>query len=243
MNDRNLARLLGAMFLIVDVTSLAGGMLLASVTGGVFAAATISQVLTAIAGHVELIRAAVLADLATSIGELALAVLLYVVLRNQGRVLALLALACFIGEALSLAFSKIGLIALIPLSQQFVAAGAPANSFYQPLADFLYTGIVMHMGATTQMFFYCAGGLVWYSLFYRSRYIPRAISAFGVAAVAVGLVGILFEFSGFSVPSYVYIPILPFELLIGAWLLVRGITEGGEASAAAAAGRRAATAA
>jgi hypothetical protein len=46
------------------------------------------------------------------------------------------------------------------------------------------------------MFFYCIGGLVWYSLFYRSRYIPRAISAFGVAAVAVGLMGILFEFSG-----------------------------------------------
>ena len=121
-------------------------------------------------------------------------------------------------------------MALIPLSQDFVAAGAPANSYYQALGDFLYSGVTLRLGATTQMFFYCVGGLLWYFLFFRSRYVPRAISLYGLAAVSVALVGIVLEFLGASVPSYVYVPILPFEVIIGGWLLVRGIRGQGHRS-------------
>lgn len=222
--EKNTPRLLGAMFLVVVVTSLAGGLLLASVTGGAFASASISTILVDIADRVALVRASIVADLATSVGEIALAALLYVVLRNQSRVVALVALGCWLGEALSLALSKVGVVALISLSQEYIRAGAPTNSFYQTLGDFLYTGITMRLGATTQMFFYCVGGLLWYGLFFRSRYIPRVIPLFGLAAVSVALVGVLLEFLGFSVSSYVYLPILPFELIIGGWLLLRGIT-------------------
>ena len=236
--EKNTPRLLGAMFLVVVVTSLAGGLLLASVTGGAFASASISTILVDIADRVALVRASIVADLATSVGEIALAALLYVVLRNQSRVVALVALGCWLGEALSLALSKVGVVALISLSQEYIRAGAPMNSFYQTLGDFLYTGITMRLGATTQMFFYCVGGLLWYGLFFRSRYIPRVIPLFGLAAVSVALVGILLEFLGFSVSSYVYLPILPFELTIGGWLLLRGIT-GEESRRAAAIGSRA----
>ena len=236
--EKNTPRLLGAMFLVVVVTSLAGGLLLASVTGGAFASASISAILVDIADRVALVRASIVADLATSVGEIALAALLYVVLRNQSRVVALVAFGCWLGEALSLALSKVGVVALISLSQEYIRAGAPMNSFYQTLGDFLYTGITMRLGATTQMFFYCVGGLLWYGLFFRSRYIPRVIPLFGLAAVSVALVGILLEFLGFSVSSYVYLPILPFELTIGGWLLLRGIT-GDESRRAAAIGSRA----
>ena len=37
------------------------------------------------------------------------------------------------------------------------------------------------------------------------------------------------EILGATVPIVVYLPILPFELAIGGWLLIRGVrTEGGE---------------
>ncbi len=225
MNDvKRLSRVLGAAFLLVDVTSLAGGVLLGSVAGGVFASTSISAVMVNVANQVAAVRVSILADLATSVGEIALAALLYSVLRKQGPVLALVALGCWLGEALSLAISKIGLIALIPLSQEFVRAGEPANSYYQALGDVLYSGVTMRLGATTQMLFYCVGGLLWYFLFFRSRFVPRAISVFGLTAVSAGLVGIVSEFAGGTVPAYVYMPILPFELLIGGWLLVRGVS-------------------
>jgi hypothetical protein len=73
------------------------------------------------------------------------------------------------------------------------------------------------------MVFYCTGGIIWYSLFFRSRYVPRPISLFGVAAVSVSLVGMAFELFGYFVPIFVSLPIGVFELVIGVRLLVRGI--------------------
>ena len=66
---------------------------------------------------------------------------------------------------------------------------------------------------------------MWYSLFYTSKYIPRVISLRGLLAVSVALVGIVFQFFGYDVPIFVFLPIAPFELTIGVWLLLRGIQE------------------
>jgi hypothetical protein len=72
------------------------------------------------------------------------------------------------------------------------------------------------------MFFYSVGGLLWYFLFFRSNAIPRAVSLFGFLAVCVALVGLVMQFLGYEVSIFVYLPILPFEVIIGTWLVVRG---------------------
>jgi hypothetical protein len=222
---RYVPRLLGAAFLIVILTSLSGGVLLSSAVG----TGSITDILGGAAHGATLLRASVLADLVTSLGIVVLAALLYVVLSEQDKAIALVALGCWLAEALFMAISKIGTLALIPVSQAFVGAGAPEPSAYQPLGEFLYQGVVRN-GYTIHMFFYCSGGLLWYSLLYRSRYVPRAISLFGLVAVLVGLAGIVAELSGSSVPIVVYLPLLPFELTMGTWLLLRGITTGASMS-------------
>jgi hypothetical protein len=128
-------------------------------------------------------------------------------------------------EAIALAISKIGASALLPLSLEFAKAGAPQHSYYQTLAEFLYNGIVIQLGQTIELLFYCFGAMLWYSLFYRSRYIPRPISLFGLIAVSVALVGLAIEFLGHDVSILVFLPILPFELTIGTWLVLRGIND------------------
>jgi hypothetical protein len=90
------------------------------------------------------------------------------------------------------------------------------------------TEAVYVRGYTAHMFFYCMGGLLWYYLFYKSRYVPRVISLWGIVAVSVGLVGIVSEFFNTDVPTLVYIPIGLFELAIGSWLLLRGIQKAPE---------------
>lgn len=223
--NRNAPRLLGAAFLIVVFTSLISGLLLASVVG----TGNISEILLNISKKTMLMRASILGDLITSLGVVVLAVLLYVILRNQGRVMALVALGWWLAEALSLALSKTAAFALIPLSRDFVSAGMPQASYYQAVGDILYHGVVVMQGQTLHMFFYSAGGILWYYLFYKSLYIPRGISLFGLVAVVVGLIGVVFQFFGYDVPILVYLPILPFELTIGAWLLFRGIKDVPEA--------------
>ena len=128
--------LLGAMFLIVIVTSALGGMQ-SAVTG----TGSISDILVAVSNKPAQMQWTALANVVNSLGIVALAVLLYSVLKRQNPILALVALGWWLGEALFCAMSQIGAFALVPLSLEFVKAGAPAQSYYQSLGAFLYQGI------------------------------------------------------------------------------------------------------
>jgi hypothetical protein len=75
------------------------------------------------------------------------------------------------------------------------------------------------------MWFYCIGGMIWYSLFFRSRYIPRLIPLFGVFATSLAFVAVVMNYLGYGAPIWMSIPLLPFELSIGFWLLLSGIKE------------------
>lgn len=211
-------RLLGAAFLFVILTSLSCGLLLKSAAGS----GSVSEVLVNVSNNNALFRVLILDGMLNSVGVVALAALLYVVLKEQGKLMARVALGLWLAEAVFYAIIQLGLLALIPLSAEFVAAGAPAGSFYQTLGDFLYSGVFGN-GMTLHMWFYCTGGLLWYYLFYRSNYIPRAISLFGLLAVSLGFVAVVGQLLGYEVPILLSIPLLPFELAIGAWLLFRGI--------------------
>jgi hypothetical protein len=217
--DAKAPRLLGAAFLGVVLTSLVSGVLFMSAAGS----GSVSEILAHIAGNVTLAHVSVLAALANTVGILVLAALLYVVLAGQSRVLAIIALACWVGEAVFYAVQWIGVAGLIPLSQDFVKAGAPDPSF-QTLGAFLYNGIY-DVSGTILMFLYCVGGLGWYVLLYRSHFIPRVIPAYGLIAVVVGLGGSALGLLGTDVGMLAYLPILPFELVAGAWLLLRGVED------------------
>ena len=217
--EKNGPRILGATFLIVIVTSAIAGTSLDSAIG----TGNISNVLRNIPNNLPMMHFSILGGMLNSVGIIFLAVLLYIVLKKQSKILALAALSLWLAEAVFYAIMQIGSLALISLSVDFVKAGAPMNSFYQTMGEFLYTGVYRH-GLMIHMWFYCVGGLLWYSLFFKSKYIPRVISLFGVIAVIVGLAGIVVEFFGSAVPIIVYLPIGLFEFIIGFWLSLKGIT-------------------
>jgi hypothetical protein len=221
MNVEKIApRLLGAAFLIVVVTSLISSLLLPAVVGS----GSISDSLVHVSHQLTLVRLGSLGELVTSSCIVVLAGLLYTVLHKQNKIIALVALGWWLAEAIFLALSQIGTFALLPLSQDFVQAGAPIHSFYQTLGALLYNG-VYNQGYTIHMWFYCIGGILWYALFYTSKYIPRVISLWGLLAVSVGFIGIVFQLLGYDVSIFVFLPILPFEVTVGVWLMLRGIKE------------------
>ena len=135
-----------------------------------------------------------------------------------------MALGFFLAEAITLAVSKIGAYALIPLSQEFVEAGTPQTSYYHILADFLYYG-VDRRGYDIHMLFFCLGGILWYYLFYISNYIPRALALWGLIAICLLTIPVLFElYDRNFLPAAGLLALLyvPFELVLGLWLLIRG---------------------
>jgi len=219
-SDKNTPRLLGAAFLFVFVASLISAQLLTSVVGS----SGISDILINISNNLTMMRTSILVGLVTSVGIVVLAILLYVVLYKQNKIIALVALGWWLAEAIILAVSKIGLFALIPLSLEFVGGGAPESSHYQTLGHFLYSGLYKQ-GDNIHMLFYCLGGILWFYLFYRSRCIPRVLSVLGLAIESLALIGMVLLLSAVQVSMLVFYPIAALELVVGLWLLVRGIPD------------------
>jgi len=217
--DMNTIRLLGAAQLVVFVASMLSERLLASVVGS----GSISDILVSISENLTRMRISNLVALVNSLGIVVLAVLFYIVFNEQYKIIALVALGCFLAEAITLAVSKIGAYALIPLSQEFVEAGAPEPSYLQTLGDFLYYG-VDRRGYDIHMLFFCLGGILWYYLLYRSRYIPQLLSVWGLAAVCLLSIPVLVVLYDRDLTSAMVmgLPYAPYELFLGVWLIVKG---------------------
>ena len=218
--DINTVRLLGAAQLFVFAASLFSERLLASVVGS----GSGSEILVSISRNLTRVRVSNLVALFNCLGIVILGVLFYIVFNQEYKIIALVALGFFIAEAITLAVSKIGTFSLIPLSQEFVGAGTPKNSYYQTLADFLYYG-VDRRGYDIHMLFFCLGGILWYYLFYISNYIPRALALWGLIAVCLLTIPVLFElYDRNFLPEAGILALLyvPFELVLGLWLLIKG---------------------
>ena len=216
----NTVRLLGAAQLTIFVASILGELLLKSVVGS----GGISDILVNISKNVPRMRISILLALVDSLGIVVLGVLFYIVFNRQFEIIALVALGFFLAEAITLAVSKIGGFALIPLSQEFVEAGAPASSYFQTLGDFLYHG-VDRQGDTIHALFFCLGGILWYYLFLKSGFIPQALSLWGLVAVSLLLIPVLLQLydRDFTHPVMaVGLAYLPFELVLAVWLIVKG---------------------
>jgi len=166
-------------------------------------------------------RISILLALFTSVAIIVLAVLLFVVLHKQNKTIALIALGLYLAEAIVLAVSKIGAFALIHLSLEYVKAGASDSSNFQILGT-LFFG-VDRWGDTIHMLFFCLGGILWYYLFYRSNYIPRILSLWGILAVSLALIGTLLVIFDLEPLIILVIPNGLFELTIGIWLMLKGI--------------------
>jgi hypothetical protein len=225
--SKNTIRLLGAAFLTVFVASMLSG----SLQTGAVGSGSISDILVNISDNLTLMRISILVELVTSLGIVVLAVLLYIVLHRQNIIIARVALGWWLAEATVLAVSKLGAFALIPLSEEYVNAGAPESSCFQTLGDFLYYGFD-RQGWAIHMLFFCLGGILWYYLFFRSRYIPRVLSAWGVAAVSLVLINVVFVLYDRDIELVMMMlaPYLVFEALIGPWLMIKGIRDGSETS-------------
>jgi hypothetical protein len=213
-------RLLGAMFFIVAVTSILS-MALFSITVG---SGTISNNLMTISNKTVQVRVSLFIELITSVGIVVLATLLYVNLEKQNRNIALVALGWWIAEATILAVSKMSAYSLITLSLEYVKAGAPDSSYFQTL------GILFKdadkLGYTIHLMFFSIGGILFYSLFYKSRSIPRVFSIWGLIAVSLSLIGTLLTLFDLDLGTIMYAMFAPnmlFELTIGVWLMAKGM--------------------
>lgn len=210
-------RYLGAAFVFQFATSLAAGLLSGSLLSG-----SITEVLTDTSSNPGQMRTRIVLELLTSVGIIAMASLLYVVLKDQNRALALVALGLWMSEAIFLAIKTLALYALLEVSHGHSGAETPATSSDQSLGS-LALNVSQHAG-DIDMLFFCLGALLWYAMLLQSKIVPRLLSLWGLLAVPLVLVATLMLIWDRSNDPAIalYAPYVPYELTLGLWLLIKG---------------------
>lgn len=166
----------------------------------------------------------ILIGLINDAAVIGIAVVLYPLLKQIDETLALGYVAFRVVEAVTLIAGKISLLALIPLSQAYDAAGAAEQAAYQATGA-LALG-ASHWADQTTLAFFSLGALILYTLLYRSKLVPRFIPIWGVLAVigvvAANVMGPVDISEGFSPVVLLVFPIMLNELFLAGWLLIKG---------------------
>jgi hypothetical protein len=212
-------RILGFAFLFQFVTSFGSGVFLKSAW---FVSGNMSETMLKIADHPMLVRTNILLDMLTALGVTFLGVILFLTLRKENEKMALTALGFYILEAALLAASRLEAFSLLRMSQEYVATGQPA--YLQTMANLALESMDF-VGFTLHMLAFCPGGILFYYLLYKSGGVPRAMSLWGLIATFPMLIGTLTQIFGYTIPFIFYLPYVPFEFVIGVWILVKGIKE------------------
>ncbi|MBI9046056.1 MAG: DUF4386 domain-containing protein [Anaerolineaceae bacterium] len=219
-SDKSTIKLLGAAFLIQAIASGVGFILL----DPLIVPGNIVDSMVNIANNIFQLRASIVFQMITAMGIVMLGTLLFVTLKKQNQNIAIVAMGLYIIEAAILAVSRIPAFLLIQISQESVITGHPA--YLQSLGSLFVEAA--EFGDSLHMLVFGIGATLFYSLFFKSKYIPRALSLFGLIAAPIALVGTILILLGIDFPLIFMLPNLPFELGIGLWLLIKGIRDGSE---------------
>jgi hypothetical protein len=213
------SQMLGLAFLLQFITSLASGIFFKSAW---YVEGNMSETMLKIAANPMMMRANILVDMLTALGVTFLGVMLFLTLQKKNIIIALTALGFYILEVALLAASRMDAFTLLRLSQEFAAAGQPANLLLMGQVAYETMDFV---GNTLHMLVFCLGAILFYYLLFKARVVPRWLSLWGLVALIPMLIGTMTQIFGHTIPFIFYLPYVPFELFIGIWILVKGLKE------------------
>jgi hypothetical protein len=150
-----------------------------------------------------------------------LAVLLYPVLKRYNKPIALGYVGFRIIECTTLIIAVISTLLLITLSQDYVKAGAPGDSYFQTIGTLLKEVHYWTYQIVILIFSSIFGTLLAY-LLYQSKLIPRFISILGLVGYPLLLPMALFGIFGYGEITILLIPGGLFEILFPIWLIFNG---------------------
>jgi len=211
-------------------TSIATGALLVLATIAALAAAAVEPDLTAnnnleeVADRPNRLALAALLYLVAAGTSVGIAVALYPLLQKINAAVALASVVFRTIEAVFYTGAVVNLLSILPLARQLAATPADEQAALHTLADSLLS--MREHSTLVAVFAFNVGALMYYSLFYRSRLVPRWLSGWGIAAALLFTTACLLAlFSNRPVTGYtlLILPIAVQEMALAIWLLVKGL--------------------
>jgi hypothetical protein len=213
--------LVASLWLVTAFGAIAGAALINPVISAQDYLATVSSRSTSIIGGT-------LGWLVNDIGIVFIGLLMFPILKRQSESMALGYLSMRIFESVLMIVGVFFSLLLIPLSQEFIKAGATDVHSYQAIGSVLKQAEHLFLNVL-QWIFLGLGGIILTSILYQTRLVPRSISIVGIGGYAVLLPAAVLALFGLLDPtpgasgSLVAIPVAIFEIvLMPVWLFAKG---------------------
>lgn len=217
-SSRKTAIMVGAFFLASNVTFLMGAF------GFVEPILSAPDYLDLVSANRTQVIIGALLELINGVAYLGIAVLMFPIFRRRFESMALGYVGFRIMEFIMQTLSDLSPLALVTMSEAFVSAGAPESSSFQALGTLLLAQ--RYWAFQMVSVFLGLGALLFYTMLYRSKLIPRFISVWGLIGAITVLTTTMLEVFAISVPTAMGVvlglPMLLNELFLGVWLIVKG---------------------
>jgi len=222
-SPQRLARVGGALYLFIIVAALFGETV---ARGRLIVSGDAAATARNIVASETLFRAGLAGEMLTCAADVALAMILYVLLRPVGRSVALL------GAFFRLTFVAIyGVAKLFEVAALVVLGNPEALSAFEPpqLHALAYAALKVHSyGYGVSLLFFGCCCLCFGDLIRRSRYLP---SVLGTLLALAGLAYVVFSLAQMLAPAFAAAWLFPWlmlpgffaELGLALWLLVKGV--------------------
>ncbi|HLJ46669.1 MAG TPA: DUF4386 domain-containing protein [Bryobacteraceae bacterium] len=211
------AKIAGTTFLVYIVAGIASMVVFGRATTGI----GIEEKLAGIAQHPTAVGVVIVLGFVQCFAALVLGITLYAITREQDNDLAMLGLACRVGEGVIAGSSMTRIPALAWLA---TASGvsAPDAAATHVLGAYLLRGDV----AVTAIFF-AVGSTLFSYLFVRGRMIPMPLAWTGLVASVLLVIGLPLQAVGFlsgPITTIMWLPMLAFEVPLALWLIIKGVS-------------------
>ncbi len=205
----------GLLFVVATPASLAGAALMPGLAG--------SGYLSAVADHQTRLATASLLYLVAAVSSVGIAVALYPIVRVGSMGLALGSVVFRTIEGVFYIVGVVSYLSILTLARTVRADPATDGTLYQAIGDSLVAG--HDRAAVAAVLAFCLGGGLYYLVFYQARLVPRWLSGWGLAGVALMAAGaVLALFHDTDVTGYIPLamPIGVQEIVFALWLIVKG---------------------
>jgi hypothetical protein len=229
-NFRKLAISAGILFILYTTVDLLGFLFLGPLTA--------TNYLVSVSENAGLVGTGAFLSLIGGACASGIAISLYPVLKKFNPVLALGAVGFRISEGVLRFVSVSVLLSIITLSQLFVKAGAPDSSYFQTLGALLSALRLWVGSGVATLLAFSIGCTLYYIIFYQTKLVPRWISVWGLVFGILGIVSCALVSTGLIAPFgtvqvVMLIPMLPQEIVLAVWLIVKGFNPSAIASLSA----------
>lgn len=203
---------MGVLFIIASVTSVASFFFFESIYD--------PDYLTVVSANEHQMLIGVFIMLIATASIVGIPIALFSVLKKHDESLALGYVGARLFEGFFFAVNIITLLSILSLSHEFVNAAAPNVAYFQTtgnllLAEFEWNSILLDIP-------FAVSALIFNYLLYKSKLVPRWLSAWGLIGGAVWLPGALIGMFSLMDVTFLAAPIGLQEMALAAWLIVKG---------------------